>query len=286
MINLAVINIKTILKKIRKIAIAVVCIAMAIKLFVIFYHVITQFDISSWISKSYVKLLEQNLSFETVEETEKKEQKIFKQILVQELSIFAGTDVEDLTAKEEEKSFSVETQSQEEELPEESLPEQNIGDSVVLEQVPEEKAESVVIQANNKKDVFTDTYQTVQIKNESDYALTEEMVKPNSTYKNKKDIIIYHTHTCESYTPTENSQYTATGNFRTTDLNFSVARVGTELTNYLAGKGYSVIHDTTYHDYPAYTGSYARSLSTVENLLGTYKNVDMVLDIHRDALRK
>ena len=28
-------------------------------------------------------------------------------------------------------------------------------------------------------------------------------------------------------------EYTATGNFRTTDLNYNVARVGTELTNYL-----------------------------------------------------
>ena len=44
--------------------------------------------------------------------------------------------------------------------------------------------------------------------------------------------------------------------------------------------------DTTYHDYPAYTGSYSRSLSTVKNLLSTYNGVDMILDIHRDALRK
>ena len=29
-----------------------------------------------------------------------------------------------------------------------------------------------------------------------------------------------------------------TGNYRTTDLNYSVARVGTELTNYLRNKGF------------------------------------------------
>ena len=83
-----------------------------------------------------------------------------------------------------------------------------------------------------------------------------------------------------------NSQYVATGNYRTTDLQNSVVRVGEELTNYLAGKGYTVIHDKTYHDYPAYTGSYTRSLSTITNLLSVYQGVDAVFDIHRDALRK
>ena len=112
------------------------------------------------------------------------------------------------------------------------------------------------------------------------------MVTPNIKFNNTKDIIIYHTHTCESYTPTANSQYVATGNYRTTDPNYSVARVGTELANQLAGKGYTAIHDTTFHDYPAYTGSYTRSLSTIKNLLNTYRNVECVFDIHRDALRK
>lgn len=74
-----------------------------------------------------------------------------------------------------------------------------------------------------------------------------------------------------------------TGNYRTTDLNYSVARVGTELTNYLEEKGFNVIHNTTYHDYPAYSGSYSRSLETVQNiLLGT--DIQLTLDIHRDAL--
>lgn len=51
-----------------------------------------------------------------------------------------------------------------------------------------------------------------------------------------------------------------TGNYRTTDLNYSVARVGTELTKNLQNKGFTVEHNTTYHDYPAYSGSYARAL--------------------------
>lgn len=78
-------------------------------------------------------------------------------------------------------------------------------------------------------------------------------------------------------------EYEATGNYRTTDLNYSVARVGTELTNYLQEKGFNVTHNTTYHDYPAYSGSYARSLNTLEGLLEG-KNTQLVFDLHRDAV--
>lgn len=78
-------------------------------------------------------------------------------------------------------------------------------------------------------------------------------------------------------------EYEATGNYITTDLNYSVARVGTELTNYLKEKGFNVTHNTTYHDYPAYSGSYARSLNTLEGLLEG-KNTQLVFDLHRDAV--
>lgn len=48
--------------------------------------------------------------------------------------------------------------------------------------------------------------------------------------------------------------------------------------------GYNVIHDTTYHDYPAYNGSYTRSLETVQNILSTNPSTEIVFDLHRDAL--
>ena len=78
-------------------------------------------------------------------------------------------------------------------------------------------------------------------------------------------------------------EYTASGNFRTTDLNYSVARVGTELSNFLTKKGFNVSHNTTYHDYPAYSGSYDRSLATVQELL-VGEDTELVFDIHRDAV--
>ena len=73
------------------------------------------------------------------------------------------------------------------------------------------------------------------------------------------------------------------GNFRTTDLNYSVARVGDELASYLGNYGFNVNHNKTFHDYPAYTGSYTRSLSTVTSILQNF-NSDIIIDLHRDAI--
>lgn len=129
---------------------------------------------------------------------------------------------------------------------------------------------------------FTNQYNDVKIKNETNYELTEDMLKPDIDI-DTKNILIFHTHTCESYTASDKYQYEPTGTYRTTDLNFTVAKVGEELTDYLQKYGYNVIHDTTYHDYPAYTGSYNRSLATVENLLKTNKS-DIIIDLHRDAI--
>lgn len=126
-------------------------------------------------------------------------------------------------------------------------------------------------------------YGTTKIDNESSYTLTEEMLVPDVEITNKKDVLIFHTHTCESYTPCETYNYTMTGNYRTTDANYNVIRVGAELATHLTQKGFNVVHDGTYHDFPSYSGSYSRSLETATNLLEG-KNTELVIDIHRDAI--
>ena len=122
----------------------------------------------------------------------------------------------------------------------------------------------------------------VKIKNETSFQIDNTILE-NNLEINKENVIIFHTHTCESYTPSEQYQYQQTGNFRTTDLNYTVSRVGDELTNYLLGFGFNVNHDKTYHDYPAYTGSYTRSLESVTNDLKTFSS-DIIIDLHRDAI--
>lgn len=133
---------------------------------------------------------------------------------------------------------------------------------------------------------ITESYNTeingVKIKNETSFEINNLILDITKNI-NKENILIFHTHTCESYTPSEQYQYEQTGNFRTTDLNYSVSRVGDELANCLNTYGFKVTHDKTYHDYPAYSGSYTRSLSTVENILKTNSN-DIIIDLHRDAI--
>ena len=139
-----------------------------------------------------------------------------------------------------------------------------------------------VVTQNPISESYNVQYGKVKIKNQTTYELTEEMLTPNINIENK-NILIFHTHSCESYTPSEKYTYTQTGNYRTTDLNYTVTRVGTELENYLKQYNLNVVHDTSYHDYPAYNGSYTRSLQTVENILKTSPS-DIIIDLHRDAI--
>lgn len=139
------------------------------------------------------------------------------------------------------------------------------------------------VQKSNVPEKYTSEYKGVKIRNETKYKLTEEILTPNITV-NKENILIFHTHTCESYTPSEKYQYKQTGNYRTTDKNYSVVRVGRELDRQLKSYGYKVTHNETYHDYPSYTGSYENSYNTVTSLLEKNKNTDIVIDLHRDAI--
>lgn len=155
----------------------------------------------------------------------------------------------------------------------------------------EQQPVSVEVSANAQTEIVTqnqiaESYNVeingVKIKNETSFEINNSILETPQNI-NKENILIFHTHTCESYTPSEQYPYEQTGNFRTTDLNYSVARVGDELTKYLMGYGFNVTHDKTYHDYPAYSGSYTRSKTTVENILQTNSS-DIIIDLHRDAI--
>lgn len=134
------------------------------------------------------------------------------------------------------------------------------------------------------KESYTNSYGSVKIKNDTDIKLTESILKPDYNVKNCKDILIYHTHTCESYTKTEANSYKASGNFRTTDLKYSVVRVGKELEECLEKYKFNVVRNETKHDYPAYSGSYTRSLETIQSMLKKNSEAEIVFDIHRDAI--
>lgn len=97
-------------------------------------------------------------------------------------------------------------------------------------------------------------------------------------------VLIVHTHTSEAYTQTAGWTYTETDPLRTTEDAHSVVRVGQELKTALESRGIGVIHDTTYNDYPDYNGAYGRTLEKTRQWLENYPSVQVVLDVHRDAM--
>lgn len=97
-------------------------------------------------------------------------------------------------------------------------------------------------------------------------------------------VLIVHTHGSEAYTMPEGQAYEPSGDCRTTDCAFNVVRVGDELARVLEDAGIEVLHDTTLHDYPEYSGAYGRSQQSAEKAIAEYPSISLVLDIHRDAI--
>ena len=99
-------------------------------------------------------------------------------------------------------------------------------------------ANTEAVSERNLAENFNITYLNVKIRNQSNYELPEDTFSEEGmTLTNTKKILIYHTHTCESYTPSEKYNYTMTGNYRTTDNNYNVVRLGEELSRIIKTKG-------------------------------------------------
>jgi stage II sporulation protein P len=99
-------------------------------------------------------------------------------------------------------------------------------------------------------------------------------------------ILIYHTHATESYTPTADMDCTSGYSWRNTDKAQNMVAVGKTMTDTLNRLGYNTIQDTTLHDYPSYNGSYDLSEETVKKYLEKYPSIKIVLDVHRDAVER
>lgn len=271
MINLAVIELKDIVKYLVKITIMIV-VAVALTKFFSSFKTKLNIDKNSFlkcldITIPSIKLSTQEENTASTQETKKP----LKMALEVELGI--------LDSLEKTEVASLETESDNLETKDEAKNESN---SEELKEA--ETGLTTKVLETNVPEKYTSEYNGVKIRNETDnIKLTEEMLTPNVDI-NTKNIVIFHTHSCESYTPTEGYEYKESGNFRTTDVNYSVVRVGTELTKYMEHYGYNVIHDKTLYDYPSYSASYDRSLKGVAKILEENENTDIVFDIHRDAI--
>lgn len=97
-------------------------------------------------------------------------------------------------------------------------------------------------------------------------------------------VLIVHTHSSEAYTPEAGLEYQPKGTYRTLDPERSVIRVGDVLAETLEAEGISALHDRSFNDYPDYNTSYWTTLGKIEDWLAKYPSIQMVIDIHRDAV--
>ena len=115
-------------------------------------------------------------------------------------------------------------------------------------------------------------------KNKSERNLPSENFN-HRTHQNERKIIgIYHTHTAENY---ENKGYNA--HAKAGDKG-DVVKVGRWIEERLSNKhNISVLHSETVHD-KTYDRSYIRSLQTANKIVKNNPELDMIFDIHRDAI--
>ncbi len=129
-------------------------------------------------------------------------------------------------------------------------------------------------QVNNKTDISND-----KLKEES-----RKIVDFTIENTSEPQVLIYHTHTTESFEPYVREHMDAEFNYRTTDDTKNMIMVGNAIQAELEASGIGVIHVTEIHDYPSYNGSYARSRESIVPILEQYPSIKVALDIHRDAI--
>ena len=97
-------------------------------------------------------------------------------------------------------------------------------------------------------------------------------------------VLILHTHATESYTKQPGQIYEEDSSYRTFNPSYNMLSIGEELVKVLAAGGITAVNDRTLHDYPSYSGSYDHARKTIRAYLNAYPSIQMVIDLHRDAM--
>ncbi|MBQ8894884.1 MAG: stage II sporulation protein P [Clostridia bacterium] len=108
-------------------------------------------------------------------------------------------------------------------------------------------------------------------------ALLENTVAMPEFTAGKPAVLIYHTHTTECYR-------NADGISNTTDESKNVVAVGEAMKKIFEAAGYQTIHITEIFNQPDFSGAYANSRAVVEQVLKENPTIQVVLDVHRDAI--
>ncbi len=175
--------------------------------------------------------------------------------------------------------------------PETSKDTKNLDDTV-NKKLESKKENNIEKNETNKETEFLKMYvgkENMPKKNiDKDSEIAKEEVNEDALASNKytdnvlvtndrPQILIYHTHAGETYVNSPS------GNYHSYDKKNATLEIGALLTKKLTQRGRGVVHNTTYHDMPEFTGAYGRSLQTIEKMQQKYKSIDVIIDLHRDG---
>ncbi|MBQ7296599.1 MAG: stage II sporulation protein P [Clostridia bacterium] len=151
-----------------------------------------------------------------------------------------------------------------------------------------DKKDGSIKEKQYKNDGVTHSFGRVRVKNVNKTGIDIENILGEkidlSVSKDKPSVLIFHTHTTETYQLLDRGFYETGFLTRTKDSAKNMVRVGKAICEEIEKAGYGVIHDTEIHD-SSYNGAYAHSRKAIEAILKENPSIQVVLDIHRDAIQ-
>lgn len=149
--------------------------------------------------------------------------------------------------------------------------EKELGEMCIAQVVPEARGYM------KQGEMHEDMYENETAEKTEDNVIEKKQKTTAVTLNSDPLVIIYHTHSSESYMPFTES------NYHRVEEEGTVRDVGDVLEAELEKKGINVIHNKTIHDRPSYNESYSRSLATIKSLKEKYPTALYIIDLHRDA---
>ena len=152
-----------------------------------------------------------------------------------------------------------------------------------------DKKDGTIYEKQYKNEGVTNSFGAVKVKNVNKTSINIEKILGEkidlAVEKDKPSVLIFHTHTTETYQILDRGFYEVGFMTRTKDSALNMVRVGKAICEEIEKAGYQVIHDTEIHDL-SYNGAYEHSRKKVEEYLKKYPTIEVVLDIHRDAIQQ
>ena len=145
-----------------------------------------------------------------------------------------------------------------------------------------------IISADYSKQNATSEYNGIYIRNTTlNHHINIEEYLNKQVYafitENKPAILIYHTHSSETYELLDRDFYTNERNIRSDNPKENMVRVGEEICKVLEKNGYKTIHDKSIYD-ESINGAYERSRANISRIIKDNPSIQIVLDIHRGAI--